>query len=218
MKIVSKEEAVSVVKSDNNIFFQGAAMTPFTLIDALVARSKELNNVEIYQIHTHYEAKYMEAPYNEAFHLSSLFVGANVRKGVNSHSGSYIPVFLSDIHHLFRRNIIPLDVAFIQVSPPDKHGFCSLGTSVDVTIPAIATAKLVVAQINPRVPRSHGDGVIHQDKIDLAIEVDTPIYSSPFTEPNETDEKIGKHVAELIEDGSTLQMGIGNIPNAVLSN
>lgn len=218
MKIVPKEEAVAVVKSNDNVFFQGAAMTPFTLIDALVSRYKELENVEIYQIHTHHEAKYIEEPYNKAFHLSSLFVGANVRKGVNSHSGSYIPVFLSDIHHLFRRNIINLDVAFIQVSPPDKHGFCSLGTSVDVTIPAIETAKTVIAQINPNVPRSHGDGVIHQSRIHLAIEDQTPMYTAPNTPLTETDKLIGKHVADLIEDDSTLQMGIGNIPNAVLSN
>ncbi|HBC02623.1 MAG TPA: 4-hydroxybutyrate CoA-transferase, partial [Aequorivita sp.] len=120
MQIVSAQEAVSIVKSDNRVFFQGAAMTPNLLIDTLCERYLELNNVEIIQIHTHGEAKYTQAPYTDAFKLSSCFVGDNVRKGVNTIHGDYIPVFLSEIHWLFRRNILPLDVAFIQVSTPDK--------------------------------------------------------------------------------------------------
>lgn len=218
MKIVSVEEAVSYVKNNDRVFFQGAAMTPNVLINALCERYSELTNIEITQIHTHGEAKYIQKPYTEAFHLSSCFVGENVRKGVNSFAGDYIPVFLSEIHLLFRRNIFPLDVAFIQVSPPDRHGFCSLGVSVDVTLPAVQTAKLVIAQINPLVPRTHGDGNIHIKDINYAIETHNEIHASQLGEPTNVEVTIGRFVAELIEDGATLQMGIGSIPNAVLHN
>jgi acyl-CoA hydrolase len=218
MQIVSAQEAVTIVKSNNRIFFQGAAMTPNLLIDTLCERYRELENVEIIQIHTIGEAKYTVAPYSDAFRLASCFVGDNVRKGANTIHGDYIPVFLSEIHWLFRRNILPLDVAFIQVSPPDKHGYCSLGVSVDVTLPAIQTAKNVVALINPNVPRTHGDGIIHINSIDLGVEINTPIHISFLGEPSEIEATIGRNVAELVEDGATLQMGIGNIPNAVLHN
>lgn len=218
MQIVSAEKAVSLVNSNDRVFFQGAAMTPFLLIDSLCERYTELKNVEIIQIHTHGDAKYTRAPYTDAFYLNSCFVGDNVRKGVNTLAADYIPVFLSEVHLFFRRNILPLDVAFIQVSPPDKHGYCSLGVSVDVTLPAIETAKRVVAQINPNVPRTHGDGIIHISKIDYAVEVDTPIYAAELGVPSEVEATIGRNVASLVEDGATLQMGIGNIPNAVLHN
>jgi acyl-CoA hydrolase len=218
LKIVDLQTAVGTVNSGNRVFFQGAAMTPNALIDALCERYQELNNVEIIQIHTEGEAKYMHEPYSNSFNLTSCFVGGNVRKGVNTNNGDYIPIFLSEIHWLFRRNILPVDVAFIQVSPPDKHGYCSLGVSVDITIPAIETAKTVVALINPQVPRTHGDGIIHISNINYAVEIDTPIHRSIITQPTQIEEEIGKHVAGLIEDGATLQMGIGNIPNAVLNN
>lgn len=218
MKIVAAKEAVSIVKSNDKVFFQGAAMTPNILIDNLCERYQELKNVEIIQIHTHGRAKYLEAPYSDSFKLVSCFVGDNVRKGVNTNNGDYIPIFLSEVHWLFRRGIYPLDVAFIQVSPPDKHGYCSLGVSVDITLPAILTAKTVVALINPQVPRTHGDGIIHIKNIDYAVEVDEPIHASISGNPSEIENQIGKHVAGLIEDGATLQMGIGNIPNAVLHN
>ena len=218
LKIVTAEEAVSIVKSNDAVFFQGAAMTPNLLIDTLCDRYQELNNIEIIQVHTDGEAKYMEQPYSDSFKLVSCFVGNNVRKGVNTNNGDYIPIFLSEIHLLFRRGLYPLDVAFIQVSPPDKHGYCSLGTSVDITLPAIQTAKTVIAQINPNVPRTHGDGIIHSKNIDFAVEVNTPIHTSELGVPSEIETQIGEHVATLIEDGATLQMGIGNIPNAVLHN
>jgi len=218
LKIVSAQEAVSIVKSGNRVFFQGAAMTPNLLIDSLCERYNELNNVEIIQIHTHGDAKYTRAPYCKAFKLQSCFVGDNVRGGVNDNTGDYIPVFLSEIHWLFRRNTLPLDVAFIQVSPPDKHGFCSLGVSVDITLPAIQTAKKVIALVNPQVPRTHGDGIIHINNIDFAVEINAPIHTSIIGVPTQIEATIGKHVASLVEDGATLQMGIGNIPNAVLNN
>ena len=218
LKIVSKEEAVSYVQPKSRVFLQGAAMTPNILIDQLCNRYQELDHVEIVQMHTEGKAIYTEYPYHETFHVNSCFVGKNVRGAVNGINGNYIPIFLSEIHLLFKRQILPLDVAFIQVSPPDRHGYCSLGTSVDVTLAAIEAAKLVIAQINPNVPRTHGDGIIHSREIDYAIEVDTPIHSSAIGTPSIVEETIGKYVASLVEDGATLQMGIGNIPNAVLNN
>ena len=140
LEIVSIEEAVGVVKSGDRVFFQGAAMTPNYLIDSLCERYDELENVEIVQIHTDGDAKYIREPYSKAFNLKSFFVGSNVRQSVNSDKGDYVPIFLSEIHWLFRRDIMPLDVAFIQVSPPDRHGYCSLGVSVDITLPAILKA------------------------------------------------------------------------------
>ncbi len=218
-KKVSIEEAISIVKSGDRIFMQGAAMTPNTLVNALCEnRYKELENVEVISIHTDGEVKYAIPPYNQAFNINSCFVGGNVRKAVNTNKGDYIPIFLSEIGLLFRRNILPLDVAIVQVSPPDRHGYCSLGVSVDVTLPAIQTAKKVIAQVNPHVPRTHGDGIIHVRNIDFAIDVNDPIHTYNPTELSEIDKKIGKHVAGLIEDGATLQLGIGNIPNAVLNN
>lgn len=218
MKIVTPAEAVSVVKSGNRVFFHGAAMTPNILIDALCERYEELENVQIISIHTEGDAKYGRLPYSAAFNINSCFVGSNVRNAVNHIQGDYIPIFLSEIHQLFRRNILPLDVAFIHVSPPDRHGYCSLGVSVDVALPAIETAKIIVAQFNPYVPRTHGDGIIHISQIAYATEVNHPIHCTEVQELTQEDILIGRNVASLIEDGATLQMGIGNIPNAVLSN
>jgi acyl-CoA hydrolase len=218
LRIVSEQEAVSHVNTGDRIFIQGAAMTPNILIDALCKRNNELKDVEVIHMHTEGPAPYTEYPCNQAFKVNSCFVGKNVRDAVNSQIGAYIPIFLSEIHLLFRRNILPLDVAFIQVSPPDKHGFCSLGVSVDITLPAIEMAKIVIAQINPQVPRTHGDGIIHINNINYAIEVDTPIHRSKLVPATEIEEAIGRNVASLVDDGATLQMGIGNIPNSALAN
>lgn len=218
MNIVSKEEAVGIIKSGDRVFIQGAAMTPITLIDALCDRYLELKDVEIISIHTEGDAKYTVEPYSQSFKMNSCFVGRNVRSAVNSSLGDYIPIFLSEIHLLFRQGILPLDVAIVQVSPPDVHGYCSLGVSVDVALSAIETAKKVIAQINPFVPRTHGDGIIHIKDIDCAIAVESPIHIHRLTEVSPVEAEIGKHVAALIEDGATLQMGIGSIPNAVLNN
>jgi acyl-CoA hydrolase len=218
LKIISKEQAVSHIKSGNRVFFQGAAMTPNVLIDSLCNRYQELQDIEVIQLHTEGPAAYAKHPCNQTFKVNSCFVGGNVRGTVNSVNGDYIPIFLSEVHLLFKNNILPIDVALIQVSPPDKHGFCSLGTSVDVTLSAIEAAKIVIAQVNPNVPRTHGDGIIHISKIDCAIEVDIPIHSTLMEMPSEIEKAIGKNVASLVEDGATLQMGIGNIPNAALNN
>lgn len=218
MQYITAEEAISHVKSGNRIFFQGAAMTPNYLIKHLCNYYQQLENIEIVQMHTEGQAIYTQEPYNKTFFTNSCFVGGNVRQIVNSERGAYIPIFLSEMHLLFKRNILPLDVAFVQVSPPDKHGYCSLGTSIDVTLTAVQTAKKVIAQVNPNVPRTHGDGIIHINNINAAVWVDEPIYATTLVEPTETEKKIGYHVAQLIEDGATLQMGIGGIPNVVLSN
>lgn len=215
---VTAEEAVSKVKSGDRVFIQGAAMTPLKLIDALVNRYKSLENVEIIHMHTEGQAAYSEEPYSKAFNINSVFVGGNIRNALKRGNGDYIPIFLSEIHRLFRRSILPLDVAFIQVSPPDRHGYCSLGVSVDITIPAIQTAKLVIAQVNPKVPRTHGDGIIHMSELDFAVEVEESIFGHEPAPVSELESKIGAHVASLVEDGATLQMGIGGIPNAALKN
>ena len=215
---VSLEEAASKVRSGDRVFIQGAAMTPYKLINGLVSRYESLNDVEIIHLHTEGQAAYTEKPYSQAFKMNSVFVGPNVRKSVKEGHGDYIPIFLSEIHLLFRRSILPLDVAFIQVSPPDSHGYCSLGTSIDITIPAIQTAKLVIAQVNPQVPRTHGDGFIHVSELDFAIEEDAPIYGHDLPVASEIENKIGANIASLVEDGATLQMGIGAIPNAALQN
>ena len=218
MQITTAEEVVKLVKSGDRVFFQGAAMTPNELIDALCERHRELENVEIVSIHTEGDAKYTQEPYNKTFHLNSCFVGGNVRKSVNTPKADYVPVFLSEIHRLFYDGYLPIDVVFVQVSPPDRHGYCSLGVSVDVALPAVRSGKTIVAQINPSVPRTHGTGIVHVDEIALACEVNRPIHEHPPTPIFEIEEQIGRNVAELIEDGATLQMGIGNIPDAVLSN
>lgn len=218
LNIVSHREAISHIKSGERVFIQGAAMTPTVLINALCENSDNLENVELLHMHTEGNAPYADEKYKGVFKINAAFVGGNVRSAINSGIGDYIPIFLSEIHWLFRKRILPLDVAMIQVSPPDKHGYCSLGTSIDVTLAAIETARIVIAQVNPNVPRSHGDGIIHVKQIDYGVEADVPIHSSSIPEPTDIEHSIGKYVAELVEDGATLQMGIGGIPNVVLSN
>lgn len=217
MKYTTAEEAVKIIKSGNHVFIHTAAAAPQALVKALSARYKELKNVSIYSLHTEGDAPYASEECSESFCVRALFVGENTRKAISSGKGSYIPVFLSEASSLFRKKIIPLDVALISVSPPDKHGFCSLGTSVDVSLAAKEAAKIVIAQINKYVPRTHGDGIIHINDIDLSVEHHEPLPTVHLAEPNDIELAIGKHIANLIEDGSTLQMGIGAIPNAVLS-
>lgn len=216
-KYVSAAEAVKVVKSGDRIYVQAAAATPTILTKALSERASELKNVEICHLHTEGEAPYANPDLKESFHVNSFFIGANVRHTLAAGNGSYTPVFLSELPHLFRKNIVPLDVVFIHVSPPDNHGYCSLGVSVEASIAAIENAKTVIAQVNPNMPRTFGDGILHVSEIDYLVETNVPIFChevSPFTKE---EEKIGEYIASLIEDKSTLQMGIGSIPNAALS-
>jgi acyl-CoA hydrolase len=216
MNRTSAEEAVSVIRSGNRVFIHSVAAAPQRLIQAMTARAPELRDVEIVHLHTEGPAPYAAPEMRESFRVNALFVGANVRDAINSGESSYIPVFLSETSNLFRRGILPLDVALIQVSPPDKHGFCSLGVSVDCSRAAVQAAKFVIAQVNPNMPRTHGDGVLHCDQIDAFVDGDDPLHEVPPPQLTDVERAIGKYCAELIEDGATLQMGIGAIPDAVL--
>lgn len=216
-KYVSAAEAVQVVKSGNRVYLQAAAATPTILANALTERASELRNVEICHLHIEGEARYANPELVDSFHVNSFFIGANVRHTLKAGNGSYTPVFLSELPRLFRKNVLPLDVAFIHVSPPDSHGYCSLGVSVEATIAAIENAKIVVAQVNPQMPRTFGDGILHESEIDYLVAVNVPIYSHDVVPFSAEEEKIGTYIASLIEDRSTLQMGIGSIPNAALS-
>ncbi len=216
-KVVSAEEALKVVKSNDKVYLQAAAAVPNVLIDALAARHEELRNVEICQLHTEGHAPYADPALSESFHVNSFFIGKNVRHTLKAGNGSYTPVFLSELPLLFKRNIVDIKVALIHVSVPDVHGYCSLGVSVEATLAAIDNADHVIAQVNKQMPRTFGDGIIHVTEIDSFVECDEPLPVHPVTEPTEIETQIGDYVANLIEDRSTLQMGIGNIPNAVLS-
>jgi acyl-CoA hydrolase len=211
------DEAVTCIRSNQHVFIHSAAAVPQTLVNALSDRHNELKNVSIYSIHTEGEAPYSAPEFRNSFIVKPFFIGHNIRTAIQEHRGSYIPAFLSEIPSLFLSGEIPIDVALISVSPPDKHGFCSLGTSVDISLSAIQSAKTIVAQINHFVPRTHGDGFIHISNIHHSVEVDQPLPESLIGDQTNETLAIGKHIAELIEDGSTLQMGIGSIPNAVLS-
>ena len=213
----SAEEAVSVIKSGDRVFVHSVAAAPRRLIRAMTARAPELRVVEIVQLHTEGDAPYAAPELSRSFRVNALFVGANVRAAVQEGRADYLPVFLSEVPQLFRGGLLPLDVALITVSPPDRHGFCSLGVSVDVTRAAVQTARTVIAQVNRFMPRTHGDGLIHLDAIDFLVDGDDPI---PEVEPRQlTDQEraIGRHCAELVEDGATLQLGIGTLPDATLA-
>jgi len=216
-KAVSAEEAVKIIKSNDKVYLQAAAAVPQLLINAMTERHEELRNVEICQLHTEGDAPYANPELRDSFHVNSFFVGKNIRHTLKAGNGSYTPVFLSELPLLFKRNIIDLQVALIHVSVPDKHGYCSLGVSVEATLAAIDNADYVIAQVNKQMPRTHGAGIIHVSEVNAFVECDKPLPVHGMSEPTEIENKIGNHVAELIEDRSTLQMGIGNIPNAVLS-
>ncbi len=214
---MSAEEAVKLIKSGDKVLVHAASATPQTLLKAMVGRASELKNVELLHIHTEGYIDYAKPEYCDSFKTNCFFIGANARKYVQLGSAQYNPVFLSDIPHLFRNGTIPLDVVLLNVSPPDKHGNCSLGVSVDVMVGGIETAKTIIAQINPHMPRTMGDGIIHVDQIDACVNVNEPLYELNLGEPTQEESSIGKYIANMIEDGSTLQMGIGGIPNSVLS-
>jgi acyl-CoA hydrolase len=216
---ITAGEAVQLVQSGNRVFIQGSAATPVCLIKALQERYAELEDVELVSITNMGEVDFNQSKYNGHFFFNSLFVSANTRNVCNSENGDYVPVFLSQIPQLFKENILPVDVALITVSPPDLHGFCSLGTSVDIARAAVDTARIVIAQVNTRMPRTHGDGFVHVNNIHAMVWEDNELpeinYSLKVTP---TVQQIGKNVAALIEDGATLQMGIGAIPDQVLQN
>lgn len=212
------EEAVKRVKSGDRVFIHGSAATPTRLLHALLGRAGEVADVELVAISTQGTIDWNTPAVRNSFRLNSLFVSANVRDWVDSDYGEYIPVFLSEIPQMFE-SILPIDVAIIHVSPPDKHGYCTLGTSIDAALTAVRTAKTVIAQVNPRMPRTHGDGQVHMSKLSAMVYVEDELPQVNYSEKIDARaERIGQHVASLIEDGSTLQMGIGAIPDAVLQS
>ena len=216
---VSAEEAVKVVKSGDHIHLSSVASTPHQLIEALCKRGEngELKDVRIHHLHTEGPAPYTDPKFDGVFFHQAFFVGGNVRKSVQAGYSDYIPVLLSETQKLYRCGALQCDVAMVQVCPPDKHGFVSLGTSVDATLAAIECARTVIAVVNPHVPRAWGDAMIPMDMIDIFVEGNSPLEPAHFSAPNEVETAIGKYCAELVDDGACLQMGIGAIPNAVLA-
>lgn len=219
IRFVTADEAVKVVKSGDHIHFSSVASAPKVLIDALCRRGDagELKDVKIHHLHTEGAAPYTDEKYEGIFFHQAFFVGGNVRKNVQAGYADYIPIFLSETQKLYRSGVLPCDVAMIQVSTPDKHGYVSLGTSVDATLAAIECARCVIAVVNKNVPRAWGDAMIPVSMIDMFVEDNNLLEPAHFSKPDEIETAIGKNCAALIEDGATLQMGIGAIPNAVLA-
>jgi acyl-CoA hydrolase len=214
MRIVSAAEAVAAVRSGQQLWVHGGAATPSVLLDALVDRAQELTDVSMVHFHTEGPGPHLAPEMEGHLRHKALFIGSNARQAVNEGRADYVPVFLSDVPNLFSSGIIPLDVALLNLSRPDAHGFCSLGTSVDATLAAARNAKVIIAQLNAQMPRTHGDTFIHVSKIDYAVEVDVPPYEYPEEPVGDVERRIGEHIAELIPDGATLQLGIGAIPEA----
>lgn len=214
----SSDEALKAVKSGDHVFIHSVAAAPQELIRALVRKAGDLKKVQIFHLHTEGQAEYSKKEYAENFVVNALFIGHNVREAVQDGRANFIPVFLSEIPALFRKKIIPIDIALVTVSPPDRHGYCSLGVSVDTSLAAIEAATTVIAQVNKYMPRTHGDGLIHISKINHEVDFDEPIAETPAHTLTTEEMAIGQNIAALIEDGATLQMGIGAIPNAVLAS
>jgi 4-hydroxybutyrate CoA-transferase len=215
MQIVSADEAVASVRDGNTIFIQGGAATPTPLLAALAVRGPELTGVTTVGLHLDGPCPHLDPALAGHVRHRALFIGPNAREAVNDGRADYVPIFLSDIPHLFTRGILPLDAVFINVTPPDAHGYCSLGTSVDATLAAVQSARTVIAQLNSAMPRTLGDSFVHVDQLDLAVEVSQPPHEHPVAAIGEVERQIGAHVAELVPDEATLQLGIGAIPAAV---
>ncbi len=215
MRIVTPAEAVAGIASGHQVFVHGGAATPTPLLEALAARAPELRDVGVIHFHTEGPAPHLAPEMDGHLRHRALFIGANARQAVNEGRADYVPVFLSDVPELFTRGVLPLDAALLNVTPPDAHGYCSLGTSVDAALAAARTATTVIAQLNRSMPRTLGDSFIHVDDIDLAIEVDRPPFEHREPEIGDVERLIGQHVAELVPEGATIQMGIGSIPSAV---
>ncbi len=214
MRIVTAEEAVAHIRSGDQIYLQCAAATPSVLLDALVARAAELRDVSVVHLHIEGPGPHLAPAMAPHFRHRALFIGPNARAAVNEGRAEFIPVFLSDVPVLFRRGLLPLDAVFVNATPPDSHGFCSLGTSVEAMHAAIDAAKTVIVQFNRAMPRTLGESFIHVSQIDYAVEVDVPIYERPVGPVGDVERRIGEYVADLVPDGATLQLGIGGIPTA----
>lgn len=214
---VSGEEAVKLIKPGNRVYIHGGASTPQFLLQKLVDRAGDLWDVELVSISTQGDAPYADKKYKQNFKINSLFVSQNIREAVNDGRGDYVPVFLSEIPNLFRRNILPLDVAMVQVSVPDKHGYCSLGPSVDCALSAIKAAKVVIAQVNPRMPRTHGDGIVRVSSFNAVVNASHELPEVYLADIPDLSMRIGEFCASIVENGATIQTGIGTIPEAALA-
>lgn len=219
IQYVSAEEALSIIQSGNRVFVHGSAQTPSHMMHELAKQKDRLRDVELVNISVYGDMVVDKPEYAGHFHINSLFVSASIRDAVREGRADYVPVFLSEIPELFKQNILPIDVAIVHVSVPDQHGYCSMGVSVDIARSAVNTAKHVIAQVNPNVPRTHGDGMIHVNRFNSMVYCEDPLHEAVFGEKVGADEmRIGQYIAELIDDRSTLQMGIGAIPDAVLKS
>jgi len=208
--------AVKVVNSGDNVFIPISSGAPQTLIPALVKRGEELQDVKLIHFSTLGPARYTDPEFEGHFRHIALFIGGNVREAVQEGRADYVPINYHEAPSLFQEGILPIDVAMIHVSPPDEHGFCSYGVAVDATKPAAESAKIVIAEVNPNMPRTLGDSFIHVRNIDYIVPCDYPLEEYPPAEFTETHSKIAEYIADMIDDGSTVQMGIGAIPEAVL--
>lgn len=217
-RVVSSEEAVKAIKSGNRIFMTGNVSVPQTVLAALVNHAPNLKDVEIVQALTIGPADYVGPAMEGHLRVNTIFISANIRKAVNEGRADFTPVMLSEFPLLFKRGILPLDVAMIHVSPADEHGFCSLGVEVGLTKTPAESAKIIIAEVNEQMPRTLGDSFIHVSRLNYIVPVNYPIAELPMggEAPSEIVEKIAGYIAELIPDGATMQMGIGEIPDAVL--
>jgi 4-hydroxybutyrate CoA-transferase len=214
--MVSAAEAVSVIQSGQRVYVHQGCAEPEPLVEAMTARAGELRNVEVVHMAMMGSAPYAQAQYKDNFRHNALFIGANVREAVQQRRADYIPIFLGEIEGLFLDGTLPIDVALMQCTPPDRNGFVSLGPSIDVSLTAAKVAKHVIAITNPRMPRTHGDTFLHVSEIDVMVEGDFPLAEMESRSGLPEHKVIAKHVAELIPDGATLQLGIGAIPDAIL--
>ena len=214
--LTSASEAIKPIQSGQRVFLTGNCSVPQKLLDALVEHAKSLSQVEIVQALTVGPAPHADPQMEGHLRINTLFISPNVRQAVHEGRADFTPVFLSEAPLLFRENHLTLDAVLIQVSPPDEHGFCSLGIEAGLVKTPAQVAKIVIAEINEQMPRTLGDSFIHFSKIDHAVPVNYPVAELPMGKTNDLSMLIGQHIAELIEDGSTMQMGIGAIPDAVL--
>jgi 4-hydroxybutyrate CoA-transferase len=215
-KVLSAHEAVQCIQSNMRVYIHPGCAEPEELVEALMARAPFVKNVEIVHLLTVGRADYVAPQMEGHFRHNAMFIGANVREAINEGRADYTPVFLSQVEDLFESGQMPIDVALIQVSPPDAHGFCSFGVGVDATLGAAHNAKFVLAQVNDQMPRTFGDSFIHVKDLDAVVEVSRPLCELKKAKITDIHHAIGKNVASLVEEGATLQLGIGAIPDAVL--
>ncbi|MHC4859148.1 MAG: acetyl-CoA hydrolase/transferase family protein, partial [Planctomycetota bacterium] len=215
-KLTTAEEAVSRVKRGDRVFVATAAGEPRHLVRALTDRAEELADVELVQFHTLSDAPYAAPELKDRIRANALFASDAVRDAVSECRADYTPIFLSQVPRLFHAKKLPLDVALVTVSPPDQHGYLSLGVSVDITRAAVETADLVVAQVNPGMPRTFGSSLLHESEVDLLVEHEEHLAEVPMAEPDEVHRRIAAHISRLVPDGATIQVGAGRIPNAVI--